>query len=129
MRNRRGRISAFREVGSALAVLAVWALTLLAPLHQTSSLMRELAARGHEAAVVWTLCNPADADPGDPDQAAVVCPLQGIGKLGLIPPMTGIAEIELLPPAHMVWDQIRARPPDGPAPHMFAQSRAPPAFS
>ena len=129
MRSRRGHVSTIREVGSALAVLAVWLLVLLAPLHQTSSLMRDLAARGDGPAAVWSRRNPTASGTSDQDQATVLCPLQGIGKAGLLPGSAETAKAELLPAAHLVWDQIRARPPNARPPYALAQPRAPPAFS
>lgn len=70
------------EVGAAIAVLALYMLVLLAPLHQSAGLQRELARLGFESGVSWSVCTSvADVD-GDKDQTptAAKCPLTGVGK-------------------------------------------------
>ncbi|MFD1254456.1 hypothetical protein DEVEQU_01486 [Devosia equisanguinis] len=75
-----------REFGTALAVLAVYVLTLLAPLHQAAGLQRDLAALGYETQGSWSVCAPL-VDDGDGSPRALVqvkCPASGVGKNELL---------------------------------------------
>ncbi len=80
--------SYIRETGLALAILALWMLALLAPLHQSSGLLRVMAEAGHAVPAGWSVCATLDAKEGGKDHVIPVCPAQGIGKsaLGLPPP-------------------------------------------
>lgn len=71
-----------REIGTALAVLAIYVLTMLAPLHQAAGLQRDLAALGFDAIGVWSVCAPlTEADgAGGKDVLQIKCPAAGIGK-------------------------------------------------
>jgi len=91
MPNRMRQIG--REVGAAIAVLALYMLVLLAPLHQSSGLQRELARLGFESSVSWSVCtsvaNPGRGDSDTP--TAAKCPLTGVGKsqfVAVLPPVT-----------------------------------------
>lgn len=48
-----------REIGTALAVLSLYVLTLLLPLHQAAGLQNDLARLGFEQSVSVTLASPA----------------------------------------------------------------------
>lgn len=74
--------SLFREAGIALAVLALYLLTLLLPLHQAAGLQRDLNAAGFSTLDTWSICQPlAQDDNGDPREAAALkCPATGVGK-------------------------------------------------
>ena len=119
-----------REVGTAFAVLAIYVLTLLLPMHQAAGLQRDLAKLGYETVGGWSLCEDfaSTSKGGDqPEPTAVKCPAAGIGKYefaALLPPALTIA-----PP--IVTDQIQRVQPVAPAPTSppdhFGQSRAPPA--
>ncbi len=90
MPNRMRQIAS--EVGAAVAVLALYMLVLLAPLHQSAGLQRELARLGFESSVSWSVCTSV-ADPGRGDSetpTAAKCPLTGVGKsqfAAILPPM------------------------------------------
>lgn len=117
-----------RETGLALAVLALWLLTLLAPLHQASGLLRELSRAGIDTGAAWRICLTADPSLDGSDHALPVCPAQGIGKSDVIlPPPLAFAlavmglQVALLlpvPPPAVVLDP-RLHP---------GQPRAPPAL-
>lgn len=119
-----------REVGTAFAVLAVYVLTLLLPMHQAAGLQRELAALGYETIGAWSVCEdfvPTDKGGDQPEPAALKCPAAGIGKYefaALLPPAITIA-------APVVAEPIRHLLPATPAltspPDHFGQPRAPPA--
>ena len=69
-----------RETGAAIAVLAIYILVLLAPLHQAAGLQRDLGALGYESLDNWSVCGQL-AKSDDGSQSAVVkCAGSGIGK-------------------------------------------------
>ena len=84
-----------REVGAAVAVLALYMLVLLAPLHQGAGLQRELARLGFESSVSWSVCTSV-ANPGRGDSetpTAAKCPLSGVGKsqfAAVLPPVAAM---------------------------------------
>ncbi len=71
-----------REIGTALAVLAIYVLTMLAPLHQAAGLQRDLAALGYDAIGVWSVCAPLTETDGTDGKGTlqIKCPAAGIGK-------------------------------------------------
>lgn len=77
-----------RETGIALAVLAIWLLSLLAPLHQVSRLVDDFARAGVSVSA-WSLCIPLDKDRADGNPPAVICPAKALGKDALVPAETG----------------------------------------
>ncbi|WP_151718421.1 hypothetical protein [Gemmobacter serpentinus] len=115
-----------RETGMALAVLALWMLSLLVPLHQTSGLLRDLERAGHDISGAWSICVTLAQDDAAGDQKVPVCPAQAIGKTGLamapaplalgqFAPMARdvqlVTSVSVLVPARL-WrpDQARAPP-------------------
>jgi hypothetical protein len=72
-----------REFGAAFAVLAIYMLVLLAPLHQMSGLQRELAQLGYESTSTWSVCLSVSDRTGDETPLAAKCPLAGVGKFEL----------------------------------------------
>jgi len=86
-----------RQTGAALAVLAVYLLVLLLPLHQAAGLQRDLAGLGYDSLADWSVCAPLAEDADDePRAAALACPLAGLGKHELAAPLPAI--VRLLPP-------------------------------
>ena len=71
-----------REFGTAFAVLAIYVLVLLAPLHQAAGLQRDLGKLGFETVAEWSICAPLAQDQdGDPTTPLVAkCPAAGIAK-------------------------------------------------
>ncbi|MFE3838565.1 hypothetical protein [Pseudogemmobacter sonorensis] len=118
-----------RETGMALAMLAMWLFALLAPLHQTSGLMREMARIGQGPVVGWTFCLTGP-EAAESDHALPLCPAQGIGKSELITPPAPQGALAL-----DLRDAGRVLPPTfaGLAPGLATrgpqQPRAPPAPS
>jgi hypothetical protein len=80
-----------REAATAVAVLALYVLVLLAPLHQAAGLQRDLNALGYASLDTWSICVPFTlGDTQEPVQVAK-CPMAGIGKNDLAlatPPST-----------------------------------------
>lgn len=117
-----------REVATAFAVLAVYLLVLLAPLHQAAGLQRDLSTLGYAALDTWSICTPlAQQDESEVPRVAK-CAAAGIGKnqLASIEPVviaSGTVRVA-------VTVEYRALPP--PASSVLEQHpgipRAPPAF-
>ncbi|MCR6636809.1 hypothetical protein [Devosia sp.] len=108
MPNRMRQIG--REVGAAIAVLALYMLVLLAPLHQSSGLQRELARLGFESSVSWSVCtsvaNPVRGDSETP--TAAKCPLTGAGKTQFVAVLPPLAQPPLVRDADPVQFQANA---------------------
>jgi hypothetical protein len=120
-----------REIGTALAVLAIYVLTLLLPLHQAAAQQRDLEALGYSTLESWSVCQPlAEDEQGDPKQDALVkCPAAGISKnpVGLsAPPAIPVALDLLSEPSH--YPPTIAATPLSPPDHV-GQSRAPPVLA
>jgi hypothetical protein len=119
-----------KEFGTAFAVLAIYVLTLLAPLHQVAAQQRELAALGFESLTQWSVCAElAQDNQNDTQPTAVQCPLTGVGKqdfAALEPTVLTLASLELVVPrfapveASAVWLSL---------PDHKGQSRAPPELA
>ncbi|KFC61340.1 hypothetical protein FF80_04131 [Devosia sp. LC5] len=87
------RRSMAREFGTALAVLALYLLTILAPLHQVRASQLDFARLGYETTTTgWVLCTANDTS-GDNDVTIAKCPAAGIGKNDLVLPT--LASIDL----------------------------------
>lgn len=119
----------FRETGLAVAVLAIYVLTLLLPLHQAAALQRDLDALGFAALDSWSVCQSlAEDDDNDPrDAAALTCPVTGIAKFELaavLPPVLVIGTPDTVTSVSYASGaaSIRSILPDH-----IGQSRAPPA--
>lgn len=116
-----------REIGTAFAVLAIYLLTILAPMHQARASQLDFAALGYETLETgWVLCNPLAESGQDRDLLVAKCPAAGIGKNDLVEPDLAVLPIDLrvatltTPMAHDApSDRLAvAAPPSG--------SRAPP---
>tara|TARA_R110002020_G_scaffold21095_12_gene71663 strand:- start:1073 stop:1441 length:369 start_codon:yes stop_codon:yes gene_type:complete len=117
-----------REFGTAFAVLAIYVLTLLLPLHQAAGLQRDLDRLGFETLTAWSVCAPLVQDEdGNPKTATVVkCPAAGFGKQDFVAIAPASLPIGIPAPASIVaWaaPSIRLQPS---IPEHFGQSRAPP---
>ena len=117
-----------REAGIALAVLALYVLTLLLPLHQAAGLQRDLNAAGFSTLDSWSICQPlAQDDQGDPREAAALkCPATGVAKQQLAVVLPPVLTLEAPTTAEVIGfaapdEHIRPILPDH-----FGQSRAPP---
>lgn len=115
-----------REIGTAFAVLAIYLLTLLAPLHQARASQLVFEELGYTTSTTgWVLCSPAGQD--DADTGIAKCPAAGIGKNDLLLPSlvalpAGLERVALahaLPPTPLTVLPAATAPSGGP--------RAPPA--
>jgi hypothetical protein len=120
--------SMLRETGIALAVLAIYVLTLLLPLHQAAGLQRDLNAIGYSTLDSWSVCQPLaqDEDGAPREAAALTCPATGIAKQQLAAILPPILVIET-PTAAQVVAYNKSRVVHDPIlPDHVGQSRAPP---
>lgn len=99
-----------REMGAAVAVLALYMLVLLAPLHQSSGLQRELARLGFESSVSWSVCTSV-ANPGrgnNETPTAAKCPMTGGAKSQFVAVLPPVAQ----PPLVRNADAVHFEAPD-----------------
>ncbi|WP_108396056.1 hypothetical protein [Devosia submarina] len=76
-----------KEIGTALAVLAIYLLTILAPLHQARASQLALQELGFTTLVTgWVLCSPLENSSDSNELAVAKCPATSIGKNDLIAP-------------------------------------------
>lgn len=117
-----------RELGATLAMLSLYVLVLLAPLHQAAGLQRDLAGMGYETLAAWSICDSLAAEDRDVPRTApaIKCPAAGLGKPGFALPVS--ASVDLAPPslADIVAYARHTAPDIWRLPEHFGQSRAPP---
>ena len=83
-----------REIGTALAVLAIYLLTVLAPLHHARASQLAFEELGYAMAQSsWMQCTPAGMDGEDSDVLVAKCPATGVGKVELMLPVLGAMAI------------------------------------
>jgi len=116
-----------RELGTAFAVIAIYLLVLLAPLHQAAGLQRDLADLGFQSQASWSVCSAlAQDEDGNRQPGQVRCAVAGIAKNDVLP----------VSPVALALDILRASDPvvyaagTTPLPRAIAahigQPRAPP---
>lgn len=89
-----------REAGAAFAVLSIYVLTLLMPLHQAAATQRGFAELGYETTGIWSICTAmADAQSDSETPTAAKCPMAGTGKKDLALAMLPAAAPVRLGPA------------------------------
>lgn len=83
-----------RELGTALAVLAIYVLTLLVPLHQARASQLQFDQLGYAGPVSsWVNCLAAEPVGSDHDAPLVAkCPAAGLGQNGLLSGPVGVVE-------------------------------------
>lgn len=83
-----------REIGTAFAVLAIYLLTILAPLHHARASQLALQDLGY--AIVesgWVLCTAQGAVGDERDVLVAKCPATAISKLDLAPAAFGVMPV------------------------------------
>lgn len=115
-----------REIATACAVLAIYLLTLLLPLHQAAGLQRDLSKLGFTS-IEWSICTPiAQDNPSGGTPTAVKCPASGIAKFefaAIVPPVVTVGLVGIGEPvAYATAPDLVALPTH---PHS-SQPRAPP---
>jgi hypothetical protein len=115
-----------REAGTAFAVLAIYVLTLLLPLHHAAGLQRDFNALGYSNLSAWSVCAALAEDDTEQPAAALTCPANGVGKqqVAVLPPpillieAPGVADLVSFAPDTNLRTAVR--------PDHVGQSRAPP---
>ncbi|KKB08003.1 hypothetical protein [Devosia chinhatensis] len=122
------RRTMMREMGAAFAVLAIYVLTLLLPLHQAAGLQRDLNAIGYSTLDAWSVCQPmAQDENGDPaSAAALTCPAMGIAKQQLAAILPPALVVEVPTTADIIHFAQAPPAQKSVRPDHFGQSRAPP---
>lgn len=115
-----------KEATTAIAVLALYILVLLAPLHQAAGLQRDLDTLGYSSLDLWTICVPNTQDDGTKPVDVAKCPATGIGKQDIA--LAGPDSIDLDPPAIAteIDYPLLPAPSQGRRLPSVAQARAPP---
>ncbi|MEO9298874.1 hypothetical protein [Devosia alba] len=119
------------EIGTALAVLAIYLLTLLAPLHEARASQLAFEKLGYSTLQSgWVLCSSLSTSDSDPDSETPVskCPVTGVGKSALVGPALDAVVLDLgaimlaapRPVARVTVRPATIAPPSGP--------RGPPAL-
>lgn len=110
-----------REIGTALAVLAIYLLTLLAPMHHARASQLAFEQAGYTTvAASWVTCTAEGRIGTDRDDPVAQCPVTGAAKSDLVAPVPGVL------PAGMTLLALAPRlPPQAPA--IIAAASAPPA--
>ena len=76
-----------KEAGTALAVLAIYVLTLLAPLHHARASQLAFDELGCSTITPgWGLCTPGVGAGTEDQQIAAKCPAMGAGKSDIVVP-------------------------------------------
>ena len=76
-----------REIGTALAVLAIYLLTVLAPLHHARASQLAFEELGYSTLQTgWVLCASAEGSDRDSDNPVSKCPVSGVGKPAAVAP-------------------------------------------
>ncbi|WEK03602.1 MAG: hypothetical protein P0Y65_15575 [Candidatus Devosia phytovorans] len=118
-----------KEIGTALAVLAIYLLTMLMPLHQARASQLAFEELGYSTTTVgWVLCTPGLSTGEDSDITVAKCPATGIGKHELTLPALdrlplGLDRIALAAAPVLVVPAFLPAPSAPPS-----GSRAPPAL-
>jgi len=76
-----------REIGLALAMLGLYLLTLLAPLHEARASQLAFERLGYATTEIrWVICTAGGIEGGE-EAGVSTCPATGAGKAGLVPPL------------------------------------------
>lgn len=115
-----------REVGTALAVLAMYLLLILAPWHQASGLQHDLSELGYASLAAVDICGATDATGDDGGSAELKCHIAGIGKFDALVFAPVNVAVRLSPVAEpVVYAYDTEAPGLSVSPHV-GQARAPP---
>jgi hypothetical protein len=110
-----------REIGTALAVLALYLLTILAPLHHARASQLAFEELGYAALETgWVLCTPDGATGGDGDLTVTKCPAAGAANV--LAPANEVPAFAFAPPransvvatAGHAFTPAAVTPPSGP---------------
>ena len=116
-----------KEIGTAFAVLALYLLTILTPLHQARATQLDLAALGYQTIETgWVLCS-AETDRSEGKSLVTKCPAAGIGKQDLVAPTLAVIAVDVPAVVRPVAYVDLPRHLDAQRLNWSASPRAPPA--
>ena len=110
-----------REIGTALAVLAIYLLTVLAPIHQARASQLAFEELGYATTQSsWVFCTPSGTTGQDQDITVSKCPAAGVGKDELVLPLfdampAGHDRLALAAPLALTAPTVLPRPVAPPA--------------
>lgn len=116
------------EFSTAMAVLSIYVLVLLAPWHQAAGLQRNFDQLGYAFVDDWSICAPL-VQQDSPQPTVVPCAMTGIGKnelaviepvvlpVGIVPVASAVEYAETSAAGHPATDRC------------FGQPRAPPVMA
>lgn len=117
-------------MGAAFAVVAIYLLTLLVPLHQAAGLQRDLAAIGFKAVPGWSICTSlAENKDGNTSPVPFKCAASGIAKNELAVIEPAIVHVGLVRVGESVFYAPLPAGKAAPLTPHAAQARAPPALA
>lgn len=123
------RRSMSREIGTAFAVLAIYLLTILSPLHHARASQLAFQELGYATLDGgWVLCSSTETGSQYRDVTIAKCPAAGIGKPDVMAPVLDVVALDQsaafvaapLSPRMATVVPLAIAPPAGP--------RAPPAL-
>lgn len=116
-----------RETVTAVSVMAIYILVLLAPLHQAAGLQRDLASFGFASLDKWSICSAlASQNENGKSPAVVKCAASSIGKnelVGLVPAVIDLGIVLAVTPVHYAHTALFIKTPWH---RSSGQPRAPP---
>lgn len=116
-----------KEIGTAFAVLALYLLTILTPLHHARASQLDFAALGYQTLETgWALCSSV-TDRGEGKSLVVKCPANGIGKQDLVEPSPAVLVFASVAPVAVAYAQLPHRRVEARL-NLAASPRAPPAL-
>jgi hypothetical protein len=118
-----------REIGTAFAVLALYLLTILTPLHQARATQLDLAALGYQTIETgWVLCT-SSTDIAGGKSLVTKCPASGIGKQDLVAPTLAVIAMGVAVPVLSLAFADLPHHLAAPRLNPSAPPRAPPAIA
>ena len=85
-----------REIATAFAVLAIYLLTILAPLHHARASQLAFQELGYTTIDSgWVLCSASETSGGKRDVTVAKCPAAGIGKPDVVAPALDVVALNL----------------------------------
>ena len=112
-----------KEIGTALAVLALYLLTILAPLHEARASQLVFEELGYTTLQTgWVICSSTQSSDSDHDSPVSKCPLSGAGKPAAVAPSLDAVALDLRatlltaprPLAMTAIQRATIAPPSGP---------------
>lgn len=115
-----------KEIGSAVAVLAIYMLVLLAPLHHAAGLQRDFSALGYVSIDTTSVCAALAQDENG--QPTAKCAAAGLGKNEIAAVEPVVIAFDAQRVATVVSYLVRTEPVSSTLEHHPGRPRAPPVL-